>query len=411
MPVDVDGLIGEIFATEDGRADPYSRYEVIRAAAPVHRSPASGAWCLTRYADCREVLRDPRFGRGAGMTGDRIGELADAEAARRRRELTSGARNMLFADPPDHTRLRGLVSRAFTPRRVEAMRGSILALMDPLLDQMADVGSIDLLEALAFPLPVAVMGELVGVPAEDRPAFRGLVHDSTAMIELVPAPHALERAEAAVAEMASYFHELVRRRREAPTADLLSAMLAAQDGGDHLSDDEVIATAILLFGAGFETTTNLIGNGLYALLEHPDQLSRLRDDPSLVPSAVEEMLRYQSPVQLDTRVALEPASVVGNAVASGTVVVTFLGAANRDPQVFSAPEIFDIARTDNHPLSFGWGIHHCLGAHLARLEGQVVFHRLLQRFSSIELEGPAPRWRPGATLRGLSHLGVTVIPR
>ncbi len=411
MAVDVDRLVGEVLATEEGRADPYSRYEAVRSTAPVHRSSESGAWYLTRYVDCKNVLHDPRFGRGTEFGGDHFGGLGGTDAARRRQELTSGARNMLFADPPDHTSLRGLVSRAFTPRRVETLRTTIVALVEPLLDAMADVGTVDVLDALAFPLPVAVIGELIGVPPDDRPAFRSLVRDSTAMIEALPAPGALERAEHAMVTMADYFGKLVEQRRAEPADDLLSAMIAVEDAGDRLSIDELVATAILLFGAGFETTTNLIGNGLFSLLRHPAQLDRLRTDPTLIPAAVEEMLRYESPVQLDARFALESAEVAGHSVDRGTLVITFLGAANRDPEVFTAPDRFDIGRAANHPLSFGWGIHHCLGAHLARAEGQIVLDRLLDRFSSIELEGPEPHWRPSVTLRGLEHLCVEVTPR
>lgn len=408
--VDVDALVLELLGTDEGRADPYSRYRAIRSSAPVYRSPQSGVWYLTRHQDCKDVLHDPRFGRGIGLGSDHFGGLGGTEASRRQ-ELTSGARNMLFADPPDHTRLRGLVSRAFTPKHVEALRSKIVALVEPLLDEMSDTRTVDVMDALAFPLPVAVIGELVGVPPDDRPGFRSLVRDSTAMIEALPPPDALERAERAMTEMANYFGELVEKRRVEPADDLLSAMIAVEDGGDRLSVDELVATAILLFGAGFETTTNLIGNGLFALLHHPDQFGRLRSDPGLVPAAVEEMLRFDSPVQIDVRTALEPADVAGHPVEQGTPVVTFLGAANRDPELFAEPDRFDAGRADNHPLSFGWGIHHCLGAHLARAEGQVVFDRLLERFSSIELAGPEPRWRPSVTLRGLDHLHVEVMPR
>jgi hypothetical protein len=318
---------------------------------------------------------------------------------------------MLFADPPDHSRLRTLVSRAFTPKRIEALRSQIAALVDPLLDDMAEMRSVDVLETLAFPLPVAVIGELVGVPPEDRSSFRTLVRESTAMIEAMPSIDALERGERAMGAMEDYFMDLVERRREDPADDLLSAMIAVEAGGDRLSVDELVATAILLFAAGFETTTNLIGNGLFALLRHPDQVERLRRDVGLMPAAVEEMLRYDSQVQIDARTALEPAEVAGHSVDPGTFVITFLGAANRDPDMFPEPDSFDVGRLDNHPLSFGWGIHHCLGAHLARAEGEIVFERLLDRFSSIELTGSDPVWRHSVTLRGLDNLYVEVTPR
>jgi cytochrome P450 len=292
---------------------------------------------------------------------------------------------------------------------VESLRPRFVSLLDPLLDEMADAGSVDLLDVLAFRFPAAVIGELVGVPEQDRDQFRSLVRASTAMIEASPDVEALQLAADAMSEMAGYFRDLVDRRRREPSDDLISAMIAIEDAdGDRLSEEEMVSTAILLFGAGFETTTNLIGNGTLCLLRHPDQTIRLRENPAMLATAVEEMLRYESPVQLDARTALVDADIAGHPVAAGTSVVTFLGAANRDPGVFEHAGVFDVARDPNNPLSFGWGIHHCLGAHLARVEGQIVFGRMLERFSRIELDGPEPQWRQSVTLRGLEHLPVTV---
>lgn len=402
---EADSLVFEVLGAE-GRTDPYSRYDTLRDGAPVHESPSTGVWFLSGYEVTKHVLHDPRFGRG---NGSMMGAMADAAIADRSGELRRSSRNMLFADPPEHTRLRGLVSRAFTPRRVESLRPRFVSLLDPLLDEMADAGSVDLLDVLAFRFPAAVIGELVGVPEQDRDQFRSLVRASTAMIEASPDVEALQLAADAMSEMAGYFRDLVDRRRREPSDDLISAMIAIEDAdGDRLSEEEMVSTAILLFGAGFETTTNLIGNGTLCLLRHPDQTIRLRENPAMLATAVEEMLRYESPVQLDARTALVDADIAGHPVAAGTSVVTFLGAANRDPGVFEHAGVFDVARDPNNPLSFGWGIHHCLGAHLARVEGQIVFGRMLERFSRIELDGPEPQWRQSVTLRGLEHLPVTV---
>lgn len=409
--VDPDALIMEVLTSDHGRADPYSRYRQVRDVAPVHHSAATDVWYLTDYPHSKSVLHDPRFGRGSDLLSGRMAAMDDADTARRRAELRSGSENMLFADPPEHTRLRGLVSRAFTPRRVEAMRSEIATLAEPCFDAMADAGEVDVMDVLAFPLPVAVIGELVGVPPEDREQFRWLVRDTTAMIEAVPDSDALARAERSMREMRAYFDDLVDRRRTEPADDLLSALIELEDNGDRLSRGELISTAILLFAAGFETTTNLIGNGLRTALEHPGQLERIREDPSLIPSAVDEILRYESPVQLDARTALVDADIAGTAVPAGTFVITFLGAGNRDPAIYPDPETFDVSRDGAEPLSFGWGIHHCLGAHLARAEGQEVLRGVLDRFSSIELVDDHATWRSSVTLRGLEHLRVRAQPR
>lgn len=369
----------------------------------MHHSPSTGVWFISDYSVAKHVLHDPRFGRGEGSM---MGAMADPVVAERSGEMRRSSRNMLFADPPDHTRLRGLASRAFTPRRVEGLRPRLFDLVEPLLDAVAESREVDLLDALAFRFPVAVIGELVGVPEADWEQFRTLVRASTAMIEASPSAEALADAQRSMAEMSDYFHDLVARRRREPSDDLLSAMIAIEDAdGDRLTEDELVSTAILLFGAGFETTTNLIGNGTLCLLRHPDQMDRLRADPGLLLAAVEEMLRFESPVQLDARSALVDAEIDGHPVEAGTSVVTFLGAANRDPLVFAEPDVFDVGRRPNSPLSFGWGIHHCLGAHLARLEGEVVFGRMLERFPRMVL-AEEPTWRQSITLRGVESLRV-----
>ncbi len=431
-PVNADALLAELVATSEGRADPYPRYATLRASAPVHHS-AFGFWALTRYDDCQQVLRHPGVGKDFSGATSRMG-LSDEMLAEQAR-FRSDHSNMLLADPPDHTRLRGLVTRAFTPRTVETMRPSIVALVDELLDGFAagegagtgaaDAGAgagegtgaaeaaagptgaeVDVMTALAFPLPVTVIGEMLGVPAGERARLRPLVRSLTAVLELVVTPEAMAAATEAELALVDYFSALVAERRARPQDDLLTQLIQAEDKGDQLSEEELISTAILLFAAGFETTTHLVGNGLLALLRNPDQLARLRADRSLLRTAVDELLRYDSPVQIAARIAYEDLTIGGHRIESGSVILALLGAANRDPAHFSEPERLDVGRSEGAPISFGGGIHFCLGAALARLEGQIVFDRLLDRFGTIELVDDQPTHRDSLTLRGLVDLRV-----
>jgi cytochrome P450 len=314
---------------------------------------------------------------------------------------------MLRMNPPDHTRMRGLVAREFTPKRVEALRPAIVAMVDDILDRLGEAGGGDVMDVLAFPLPVKVIGELLGVPEADRDQFRWIVRDAAAALEPMVDRATVQRAERASEEMNRYFRALIADRRNAPTDDLIGALIHLRDDDDRLTEDELVSTIVLVFAAGFETTTNLIGNGLMSLLRNPDELARLREDRSLLAGAVEEMLRYESSVQLDARTALEDADVAGHRVEAGQVVLTLLGAANRDPHRYADPDRFDVGRTGQQHLSFAAGIHYCLGAPLARLEGEIVFDRLLDRFATIDAD-PTPKWRPSLTLRGLETLPVAV---
>ena len=404
--VNPDGLVMETLLTPEGRADPYPRYRQLRTVAPVHRSDLGAVWFLTRWADCNAVLRDPRLGKG-DLNDDRRALFNPGLPPR---QQTVMGNSMLFVNPPDHTRLRGLVSRGFTPRRMQDLEAHVGHMADVIVDRMAVEGDVDVMDALAFRLPVQVIGELVGVPPSDRDQFRTLVRASAAALEPGVTAEQVEEAEHAMAIMDDYFRSLIARRRADLEHDLVSALIAARDGEDRLSEDEMVATLILLFAAGFETTTNLIGNGLLCLLRNPDQFARLRAEPDLVPSAVEEMLRFESPVQVDARTAFEPVEIDGHRVGAGETVVTFLGAANRDPAEFVDPERFDVARDPNHPLSFAAGIHYCLGANLARLEGRIVFDRLVRRTADIEWLDDAPDWRGTLILRGVNHLHVRITP-
>jgi len=408
---EADNLLLRILLDPETRRDPYPHYRELRQRAPVLRS-SIGPLVLSRYQDCLEAMRDPRLGRGtrARLRGDlpmpSVPAGFDIDLERTRGFFERAGNSMLFADPPDHTRLRQLVSRAFTPQRVERLRPAVQALVDGLLDTMAGAGEVDIIPSLAFPLPVTVIGELLGVPAAERAGFQPLVAAGVAALDPTADTAALERAMAVQDQMAEYFAGLVADRRRHPSDDLLSGLVAARDEGDALSDDEVIGTAILLFAAGFETTTNLVGNGLLALLGHPDQLERWRADPGLARSGVEELLRWDSPVQLNARTALAPAEVAGQQLEPGDFVTLLIAGANRDPARFATGEVLDVGRADNAPLSLGSGIHYCLGASLARMEGEVVFNSLLRRFRTIELTAAEPERRATLVLRGLTSLPV-----
>ncbi|HET7719201.1 MAG TPA: cytochrome P450, partial [Acidimicrobiales bacterium] len=340
--VEPDALLLELIATPEGRADPYPRYAALRERAPVHRS-AFGIWTLTDYEDCQLLLRHPGVGKDFSSAMNSLGlSDADREAQDRFRNDRS---NMLVTDPPDHTRLRGLVTRAFTPRTVEKLRPRIVALVDELLDGF-DPGETEVMDALAFPLPVTVIGDMLGVPAEDRPLLRPLVRSVTAILELAVSPEALAEAADADAKLGAYFAGLVADRRAHPRDDLLTKLIEAEDKGDQLTEHELISTVILLFAAGFETTTHLIGNGLLALLRNPGELARLRADRSLVRSGVEELLRYDSPVQIAARTTYEELVVGGQTIPAQNLVLAMLGAANRDPARFRDPERLDVGRDE-----------------------------------------------------------------
>ena len=394
-----------LFTDAAVRADPYPSYRRIREMSPVHKSEILPMWVVTRYDDCGAVLRDSRFGKS-----DETRRIFDGSPDSTNDDpdvpLISSD-SMLRKNPPDHTRLRGLVAREFTPRRVEALRPAITTMVDQLLDALSDAGGGDVMDVLAFPLPVQVIGELLGVPDSDREQFRYIVRDAAAALEPMIDRETMARAQEASDTMNRYFRGLIAERRMSPGHDLISGLIHVQEEGARLSEDELIATIVLLFAAGFETTTNLIGNGLVTLLRNPEQMDLLRTAPDLAPSAIEGMLRYEVSVQLDARTALEPAEIAGHRVDAGEVVLTLLGAANRDPARYPEPDRFDIARTGIRHLSFAAGIHFCLGAPLARLEGEVVFDRLLRRFEVIDGD-PEPKWRPSLTLRGLERLDVTV---
>jgi len=302
------------------------------------------------------------------------------------------------------------VSKAFTPRVIEQMRDHIQEIVDRLLERAQRQGGMDVIEDLAYPLPVTVICEMLGVPVDDHASIRGWSADiarSLDVIGLPSDPSIADRGRVARRALADYFRALVPVRRARPRPDLLSGLLAAEEQGDKLTEPEVIAMCLLLFIAGHETTVNLIGNGALALLRHPDQLARLRADPALIPNAIEELLRYDSPVQRTARITTTDVEIDGRPIAKGAMVVTALGAANRDPAQFPDPDRLDVTRRDVRHISFGYGIHFCLGAPLARVEGQIALGTLLRRAPGLGLAEPSPEWRESSVLRGLKRLRVT----
>jgi cytochrome P450 len=383
--------------------DPYPHYERLRTTDPMHLTPL-GAYVASRHAEVSLVMRDKRFGKDyAERTSRRYGpQIMDEPAFRSMRHW------MLQQDPPDHTRLRGLVVKAFTARRVEDMRPRIQQIVDQTLDAIVGQGQMDLIEDFAFRLPVTIICDMLGIPEDHREVFYKSSRDGGRLLDPVPmSPAEIEQANAATAMAQMYFHQLFELRRKNPGDDLTTQLLQAEEDGSKLSNEELTANIILLFGAGHETTVNLIGNGLLALHRNPDQLALLKANPAYITNAIEEFLRYDSSVQMTGRVALEDIDDLGGKkIPKGESVLCLLGSANRDPAVYpDRPDRLDIVRPNVRPLSFGGGIHFCLGAQLARIEAEVAIATLLRRLPDLRLDDAVnPEWRPTFVLRGLKTL-------
>jgi cytochrome P450 len=391
--------------------NPYEQYAQLRAHAPVYESPF-GPWILTRYDDCIRLLRDARTSVEERRVFDRRGALFGEHDPRRTRGTTA----ILNLDPPDHTRLRRLAGKAFSPRRIEALGARIQELVDEFLDRATELaranrdGVFDVITDLAFPLPFVVISELLGMPEGDRDTLREVSHTLTLTLEPLTAPEDVPLLIAASDAMAAHVDAVIEWKRAHPADDLLSALIAIEEEGDRLSPQELRDQVTLLYLAGHETTVNLIGNGALALLRHPDQLARLRDEPDLIANAVEELLRFDCPVQFSRRVVLEDLAIDGVVIPSSTVVLTGLGPANHDPVHFGEDaDALDITRPlASQHLSFGGGIHHCLGAALARAEGRAAFGALVRRFPELTLATDDPAWNGRLILRGLDALPVSV---
>jgi len=384
-------------------ADPYPAFAAARARAPVQWHEGMGLWLAFTHAECNAVLRDRRLGR----------IWSDKAPAERFASFNLIHRNaILEMEPPDHTRLRRLISTAFARGHVERLRPWVEelagSLVDGLVERSGGSEPVDVLSGMSEELPVAVIAELLGVPAADRPLLRPWSNAIVKMYEYGRTAQVEDAAERAAAEFVGYLRELAAARRTAPGEDLLSHLVTVRDSdGDRLTEDELVTTCILLLNAGHEATVNVSGNGLLALLTHPDQLARLRADAGLLPTAIEELMRFDSPLQLFERTATEDVEIGGVTVARGQKIAALLGSANRDPAVFADVDTLDVGRTDNPHITFGAGVHFCIGAPLARVELQASFSALLARTSRLELGAPARR-RPEFVIRGLQELPVVL---
>lgn len=433
MPTDAFSLLN--LQRDEIRANPYPFYERMRSEDPVHWDEELGLWVFARYADIDSLYTDDRFSRAQGLMRN-FERLSVSEQGIAAPVYHSFSKTVFYADPPYHTHLRGLMNHAFTPRRVEHLRPYIQRIVDELLDAMQTNEKADVIHDLAYPLPVMVIAELLGLPRSDRAQFKKWSDDLFAILGTVRhKPTALlERAAQSLGEMTEYVQALSRKRREHPQDDLLTALLSVttedaaecphphlastphadgelireRESSSTLTGEELVANINILLSTGHETTTHLIGNGLLALLQHPDQLRKLHSQPALLGASIEEMLRYDNPVQITYRSALEDSTIRGKLIRKGDLVNTIIGSANRDPQRFSNPNDFTITRNEGRHLGFGVGIHFCIGAPLVRLEAEVIFETILRRFPQITLATDSLVWQEHPIFRGLKSLPVKI---
>jgi hypothetical protein len=400
MTVDYDPRRPEVIA------DPFPVFEELRERAPLYRSSVLGGWVLTRYDDVKAAISDRRF--SADRMRPFFAQLPVREQIAYSTLRDSISRWAVFHDPPQHTRLRGLMNKAFTARAIERLEPRIRVLIDRLLDRVVEQGEMDLIADLAYPLPASVILDMLGLPCDDLDRIK-VWSDELALFvgSSVNTPDKYQRATDSITAMNDYFRKAIQRRRRNPGDDLLTALLGAQEQGELLSDDEVLATCVLLVFAGHETTTNLIGNGMLALLRHPEELLRLRADPRLMPLAVEELLRFDGPAAAVVRIATDEIPLHGQTIRPGERVFAMLNAANRDPRQFANPETLDIGRQENRHLAFGQGIHFCIGAPLARMEAKLAIMAILKRCSDISLPSAPLNWSNSLVLRGVRSLPVS----
>lgn len=388
-------------------ASPYGLFRELRESDPVHWDQFLHAWVVTRYADVVTVLS--RFSADRTLTLEKLNELG-LGALNPIIEVMS--RQMLFRDPPAHTRLRSICAAAFTPARVAVLRGHIQDIADSLIDRFIAAGQADIVADLAAPMPSIVTAELMGVPVSDHEKLKQWAIDFAEILgNFQHQPDRVARVTASVREMTEYFRAAIRQQETDPHDGLVHSLVCAEADGGRLTEEEIIANCILTMIGGQETATNLIGSGLLTLLLHPEQMRMLRDDPSLIPSAVEELLRFESPIQHTARVAPEDTVIGGKLIRRGQSVVAVLAAGNRDPERFANPDVLDVKRGDRGHLAFGWSTHFCFGASLARIEGQIAFSTILRRLKNLELASENFVWRDNFGLRGLSGLPVRFDPQ
>ena len=381
--------------------NPYPTYRQLQTEDPVHLS-AIGAWIITSYTDVAKALRDPRLSskpseissysqrqQGSSLVGSFISDI------------------LFFRDPPDHTRLRRLIGKVFNTRVVEEMRPRIQEIVNELIKQIEEKGDLDIIADFAKPLPVTVISQILGIPVEDRYQLKQWSYWLGYIFDPMKASDVSQQLTQSIVEFREYLTGLIAKRRQKPENDLITALIQARDEQDKLSEEELLVTCMLLFASGEETTVNLIGNGVLSLLRHPDQLEKLRQNPSLIQSAVEELLRYESPLQISGRTAIENIEIGGKLIKKGPPVFLILGAANRDPAQYHSPDQLDITRTNNNHFAFGDGIHYCMGAALARTQGQIAINTLVQKLPNLKLQTNKLEWRENVFLRGLKKLPVS----
>ncbi len=394
------------------QANPYPTYHRLRAEDPIHLTMnlIGNEWFLTRFDDVKAVLNDPRF-----CVDDLPKRLKDKSFYLKQQGDFNGltqsiSKWLFFLNPPDHTRLRGLVSKAFSPGSIEYIRPQIQEIVDELIGLIQEAGVMDVISGLACPLPANVTARILGVPTEDRSKLIQWAHDLFRVFEQPMSLEGYEHMNKVALEFREYFHDLITEREKRPQEDLISNLIAVRDQGGKLSQDELLAFCAMLFSVGQETTENLIGNGVLALLSHPDQMEKLKREPTIIKSAVEELLRYDSPVQIIARIAIEDVEIRGKTISAGARVHLCLGAANRDPSQFPYPDRLDLNRGENSNIPFGAGLHYCLGFALARAQGQIAINTVVQKLPDLKLGTDRLEWRKNLVLRGLKVLPVTFTP-
>jgi cytochrome P450 len=401
----VSDTIGRALTSDGFYADPYPTYRLLREERPVYWCEPWGQWLVTRYEDVLAITKDARRFSSSGWERRFMSELPAELRDLPHMKRHYGTRVVSMTDPPEHTRLRRLVSRSLTPRVLDALRPAIESIVGELLDAVGGRSSFDAIGEFAYPLPAIVIARLLGAPDDARGDFMRWSKD---IVDFVgtgqPDPSRARRTERTLQEFRRFLEPVILDRRSRPREDLMSLLASPAEDGDRLTDDEVVSTCIVLLFAGHETTANLLGNGLLALLRNPSQLLLLRERPELTAAAVEELLRYDSPVQRNRRLATTDVTLHGETIRAGDPVMVFLGAANRDPSVFDEPDLLDLERSPNHHLAFGHGIHFCVGAALSRLEAPIALRALLDRYPRLRLDGEEASWRHNITFRGLSSL-------